>query len=84
LNEVLAFAAFLLLPIVGLGSWRLEAVRRMDLGGRIAVAGAFGAATVAAVLAMLSIASISWSRTVVLSIVAVITAFSVYLALSKK
>jgi hypothetical protein len=84
LNEVLAFAAFLILPIVGLGSWRFEAVRRLDLGGRIAVAGAFGAAIVAAVLALLSIASISWSRTVVLSIVAVITACNVYLAFSKK
>jgi hypothetical protein len=79
-NDVLAFTAYLLLPLIGIGIWRLDAVRRLDLGGRIAVAGAAGTAIVAAVLAMLSIVSISWSRSVVISIIIVITAVSIYLA----
>jgi hypothetical protein len=79
-NDVLAFAAYLLLPLVGIGIWRLDAVRRLDLGGRIAVAGAAGVAIVAAVLAALSIVSIEWSRGVVFSIVVVIMAESIYLA----
>ena len=68
-----AFVAYLLLPLVGIGIWRLDAVRELDLGGRIAVAGAAGIAIVTAVLAALSIVSIGWSRSVVLSIVVVIS-----------
>jgi hypothetical protein len=84
LKDVLAFCAYLVLPLVGIGTLRLTAVRRMDLGGRIAAAGAAGAAIVAAVLALLSIASISWSRAVVLSIVVIITGVSVYLVRTKE
>lgn len=80
MNDVLAFSAYLLLPLVGIGIWRLDAVRRLDLGGRIAVAGAAGAAVVAAVLAVLSIVSIPWSRSIVLSIIVLITAVSIYVA----
>jgi hypothetical protein len=56
----------------------------MDLGGRIAVAGAAGAAIVTAVLAALSIASIGWSRIVVVPIVVAITIASLYLAMPLK
>ena len=80
MNDILAFIAYLLLPLIGIGIWRLDAVRRLDLGGRIAVAGATGVAIVAAVLAALSIVSISWSRSVVISIVVLIIAISIYLA----
>jgi hypothetical protein len=83
-NDVLAFAAYLVLPLVGIGIWRLDAMRRFDLGGRIAVAGAAGAVIVAAVLAVLSVASIGWSRSVVIPIVIVIIAISVYLARPSK
>jgi hypothetical protein len=79
-SDVLAFAAYLVLPLVGIAIWRLDAVRRLDLGGRIAVAGAAGAAIVAAVLAALSIVSIGWSRSVVMSIIIAITAISIYFA----
>jgi len=75
-----AFIAYLLLPLVGIGIWQLDAVKKLDLGGRIAIAGAFGAAIVVAVLAGLSIVSIGWSRSVVISIVVVITAISIYVA----
>jgi hypothetical protein len=80
LTDVLAFLAYLALPLIGIGIWRVDAVRRLDLGGRIAVAGAAGALIVAGVLATLSIASIHWSRAVVIPIVAVIIVFSVFLA----
>ncbi|MDP9360899.1 MAG: hypothetical protein M3P29_05540 [Acidobacteriota bacterium] len=77
---MLAFCSYLFLPLIGIGIWRLEAVRRMDLSGRIAAAGAAGAAIVTAVLAALSIASIGWSRGMVLPIVVTITVAGVYLA----
>jgi len=79
-NDVLAFTAYLLLPLIGTVIWRLDSVRRLDLSGRIAVAGAAGAAIIVAVLAALSIVSIEWSRGVVLSTVVVIMAESIYLA----
>src|SRR5438477_12709265 len=77
MSELLAFTAYLLLPLIGIGIWRLEAVRRLDFGGRIAVGGAAGIAIVTSVLAMLSIVSISWSRSIVITIVFVITAITV-------
>jgi hypothetical protein len=80
LKDVLAFCAYLLLPLIGIGIWRLPSIRRLDLGGRLAAAGAAGAAIVAALLALLSIASISWSRAVVFPAVAVITIASICLA----
>jgi hypothetical protein len=79
-NEVLAFTAYLLLPLIGIGIWRIDAVKKLDISGRIATAGAFGAAIVAAVLAALSILSIGWSRSVVITILIVITAIGVYVA----
>jgi len=63
-THVLFFASFLLLPLFGLATWRLEAVRRMDLAGRLAVAGAAGALATAVVMALLSLVHVQWSRTV--------------------
>jgi hypothetical protein len=80
LKDVLAFCAYLLLPLTGIGIWRLPSIRRLDLGGRIAAAGAAGAAIVAALLALLSIASIHWSRAVVFPAIVVITVISIYFA----
>src|SRR6185436_2605593 len=60
----LFFASFLLLPLFGLATRRLEAVRRMDLAGRLAVAGAAGALATAVVMALLSLVHVQWSRTV--------------------
>lgn len=67
-THALFFAGFLLLPLLGLWTWRIEVVRRMDLGGRIAVAGAAGALTMALVMALLSLLDIRWSRTVLFPI----------------
>src|SRR5262249_59307546 len=74
MTEVLAFAAYLALPLIGLGIWRLEAVRRLDLPARLAVAIATGALITAAVMTLLSIAHIHWSRTVLIVILATIAA----------
>ena len=79
MSDVLALLAYLALPLIGIGVWRVEAVRRLDLDGRIAVAGAAGALVVAGVLAMLSMASIGWSRGVVIPIVSLIIAVGVFL-----
>jgi hypothetical protein len=57
-----AFAALLALPIVGLGIWRLDAVRRMDLDARLAVAFAAGTMISGAVMTAMSIAGIEWTR----------------------
>ncbi|HEX2122110.1 MAG TPA: hypothetical protein VHL59_10750, partial [Thermoanaerobaculia bacterium] len=62
MSDVLFFAAFLLLPLFGLWTWRIEAVRRMDLAGRLAVAGAAGALVVPVVMALLSLMRVEWSR----------------------
>lgn len=80
MSDALAFLAYLALPLIGIGVWRVEAVRRLDLSGRIAVAGAAGALVVAGVLATLSMASVGWSRGVVIPIVSLIAAVSVFLA----
>jgi len=63
MTHVLFFAAFLLLPLFGL--WTFPWLRRMDLGGRIAVAFAAGALLVAVVMALLSLLHIEWSRTTI-------------------
>ena len=71
-THVLFVAAFLLLPLFGLSTWRIDSVRRMDLGARIAVAGAAGAVVVAVVMALLSLIGIEWSRTVLIPVLGAI------------
>jgi hypothetical protein len=72
MTDVLAFAAFLVLPLIGLGIWRVEAVRRLDLPARLAVALAAGALITGAVMTVLSIAHIPWSRTVLVIVLGAI------------
>jgi len=69
---MIAFAAYLLLPLVGLAVWRLDAVRRLDLPARIAVAFAAGGLITGAVMTILSIVGVEWSRTVLVVVLAVI------------
>jgi hypothetical protein len=68
-NDVLGFTAYLLLPLIGIGIWRIPLVRRMPLGARLAVATATGALTIAVILAALSVVGIEWSRTILFPIV---------------
>jgi hypothetical protein len=63
LTEVLGFAAYLLLPLIGGVVWRLEGVRRLGLDGRLAIAGAAGAVITAAVMTTMSVVGMQWSRT---------------------
>jgi hypothetical protein len=73
----MAFAAYLLLPLIGLAVWRLESVRRLDLPARIAVAFAAGALITGAVMTLMSIAHLRWSRTALVVILAVIALIGV-------
>jgi len=82
---VIAFIAYLLLPFIGLAVWRVEAVRRLDLPARIAVAFAAGALITGAVMTAMSIAHIPWSRTgllVVLGAIAGVGAYAVWVPAS--
>jgi hypothetical protein len=63
LTDVLGFAAYLLLPLIGGVVWRLEGVRRLGLDGRLAIAGASGAVVTAAVMTAMSVVGMQWSRT---------------------
>ena len=63
MTDVLAFAAYLALPLIGIGIWRVDAVRRLDLPARIAVALAAGMLITGAVMTIMSIAHLRWSRT---------------------
>lgn len=65
MTDILFVAALLTLPLFGLWTWRLEAVRRADLGARIAVAGAAGAVGVAVVMSVMSLVHWRWSIAVI-------------------
>ena len=63
MTDVLGFAAYLFLPLIGGVVWRLEGVRRLGLDGRLAIAGAAGAVMTAAVMTAMSVIGVEWSRT---------------------
>jgi hypothetical protein len=71
-TDVLGFAAFLLLPLFGMAIWRLDGVRRLDLGARFVIAGAVGALAVSIVLALLTITGIQWTRAIVIIALAIV------------
>lgn len=57
------FTIALLLPtLLGLWSWRIEYVRRLDLGGRLAIAFALGGLTIAALLFAETLVGMEWTR----------------------
>lgn len=62
MSDVL-FTLGLLLPIAaGLWSWRIEFVRRLDLGGRVAIAFAMGGLTIALMLFAETLVHVEWTR----------------------
>ena len=63
MTHALGFAGYLLMPLIGIAVWRLDAVRRLALDGRLAIAGTAGALIVALTMAAMSIAGVHWSRT---------------------
>lgn len=78
MTDALFLAGFLVLPLIGSIIWTLPAVQRMDLGGRIAAAGAAGALIVAVLMSLLSLLGISWSRTLLFPIFALIAALGLW------
>jgi hypothetical protein len=70
---VYALAAFLLLPVIGIGICAAGFVRRMPWYGRLAMATAAGALIVGVVMALMSLAGLDWSRTSLLPPLALIT-----------
>ena len=60
---MIGFLAYLLLPPIGFVVWRLDAVRRLDLAARLAVALAAGSMITGTVMTAMSIARVPWSRT---------------------
>jgi len=75
---LLGIAAYLLLPLIGIGVCRLDGVRRLALDARIAIAGATGALIVALTLLAMSAAGVTWSRTILFLIFAAIAAAGAY------
>lgn len=69
---MMGLLAYLLLPLIGIGVWRLDAVRRMHVSGRIGIATAAGALIVALVMAMLSLLGIEWSRGLLVTLFALV------------
>jgi hypothetical protein len=75
MTDVLGFAAYLLLPLIGIAVWRLDGVRKLALDGRIAIAGAAGALIFGVAMAVMPVVGLTWSRTrlfVVFGLIAVI------------
>jgi len=79
MTDVLGVLAYLLIPLTGIGVWRLEFVRRMPIAARIAIATAAGSLVVALVMATASLLHIEWSRGVLVTVFVVIAAVSVRL-----
>src|SRR6266516_4630704 len=82
MTDLLGFAAYLLLPLIGIMVWRLEGVRRLDLDGRLAIAGAAGAVIGAVTMALMSLAGMHWSRTRLFVVFAIFALAGVWLCVS--
>lgn len=76
MNDVLGFAAYLLLPLIGIVVWRLDEVRELAIDGRIAVAGAAGALFLGIFMSVMSIVHMPWSRTTLFLVLAIFIALS--------
>jgi hypothetical protein len=72
-TDVLGLLAYLLLPLIGIGIWRVDVVRRMPLAARLAVATATGALVVAVLMATLSLIGVEWSRSLLFPLILAIT-----------
>lgn len=78
MTDVLGLLAYLLLPLAGLVVWRLDFVREMPLPARLGVAMAAGSLIVALLMSALSLIGVEWSRTVILTLLAILIGVSVY------
>lgn len=78
MTDLLGLLAYLLLPAIGWIVWRLDFVRAMPLGARLAVAMAAGSLIVALLMSALSVIGVEWSRTVIFTILAIAIAAGGY------
>ena len=62
MSDAVFTIALLLLTLAGLWSWRIEFVRRLDAGGRLAIAFAMGGLTIAALLFVETLVGMEWTR----------------------
>jgi hypothetical protein len=62
MTDVLGLLAWLLLPAIGIGVWRVSCVRPLPLTARLAIAMAAGSLLVALTMAAMSLLGIEWSR----------------------
>ncbi|HEX2833003.1 MAG TPA: hypothetical protein VHW00_08310 [Thermoanaerobaculia bacterium] len=76
MSDVLGFAAYLLLPFIGIVVWRLDAVRELAIDGRIAVAGAAGALFLGMLMSAMSLVHLSWTRTALFLVLAIFIAIT--------
>lgn len=74
MTGVLGFVAYLLLPLIGIGVWRVEVVRKLPLAARLAVAFAAGILITTIVMAAMSLVGLEWNRTKLFIILGVIAA----------
>jgi len=81
-NDLLGFAAYLLMPMIGIGIWRLDIVRRMPLPARLATAFAAGILATSIVMAMLSLISVQWNRTKLFTILGILAAIGARLVIT--
>ena len=63
MTELLGVCSYLLLPVIGAGVLRLNAVRKLALDGRIGIATATGALLVAVVMSLMSLLHVRWTAT---------------------
>jgi hypothetical protein len=80
MTDLLAIAAYLVLPLIGIGIWRAETVRHETLAVRITIATAAGALIVGLTMALLSLLRIEWTRTLLFTLLALIAAAGWYFA----
>ena len=77
MTDVLGLVAYLALPLVGMIVWRFDFMREMPLGARLGVAMAAGSLIAALLMASLSVVGIEWSRTVILTILAILIVIAI-------
>jgi hypothetical protein len=80
MTDLLGLLAYLVLPLIGLFVYRLKGVRRFGHGGALPIAGAAGALIVAAVMAVLSLVGVEWSRTRLLLLFTPIAVYGAFVA----
>jgi hypothetical protein len=83
MTDMLGFAAYLVLPLIGSWIWRLDGVRRFPVEGRIVFAGAAGALVTALVMAVMALVGVQWTRARLIAALLLLTAGALWKAPSR-